>query len=102
MISYSDSPTNGRTATLSEDSAEKLRLKQLQMVREWAARTGQELPGAALRILNRYKEPMTQELYLRVDGIEMELDDLREDEEALAELPEWFQQLPRGDSPGLY
>ncbi len=34
--------------------------------------------------------------------IGMELDDLLEDEEALAELPEWFQQLPRGDSPGLY
>jgi hypothetical protein len=45
---------------------------------------------------------MTQELYLRTDGIGTELDDLLEDEEALAELPEWFQQLPRGDSPGLY
>jgi hypothetical protein len=87
---------------LLQTDPENLPQKQLQMVQEWADQSGQRWPGAAKRILNRYLKPMTQERCLRVDGIGMQLDDLLEDEEALAELPEWFQQLPRGDSPGLY
>jgi hypothetical protein len=45
---------------------------------------------------------MTQERYLKAEGIEMELDDLLDDQEQLAELPTWFKKLPRGESPGLY
>ncbi len=87
---------------LLQTDAEKLRQKQLRMVQEWADRTGQRLPGTVSIILEDRRKPMTQESYLRTEGLGTELDDLLEDEEALAELPEWFQQLPRGDSPGLY
>ena len=74
---------------------------QLEMVREWTQRTGQTC-GTAEIILGDRKEAMTQETFLRTEGIRMELDDVLDSEEMLAELPEWFPRLPRGDSPGLY
>jgi hypothetical protein len=93
---------NEAAEKLLRTNPEKLRQQQLQMVQEWADRTGQRLPGAALIILQTREEPLTQEDYLTADGGGMELDDLLSDDEALAEMPEFFLQLPRGDSPGLY
>jgi hypothetical protein len=74
---------------------------QLAMIREWTERTG-ETCGTAEIILEDRKELMTQESFLRTEGIRMELDDVLDSEEMLAELPEWFTRLPRGESPGLY
>ncbi len=87
---------------LLQTDPEKLRQMQLQMVQEWETQTGQRLPGTVLIILKDRKRPMTQEDYLSADGGGMELDDLLSDDEALAEMPDFFLQLPRGDSPGLY
>lgn len=74
---------------------------QLAMVREWTERTGQSCSTAEI-ILEDRKEIMTQESFLRTEGIRMELDDVLDNEEVLAELPEWFTRLPRGESAGLY
>jgi hypothetical protein len=74
---------------------------QLAMVAEWEERTGQT-SGTADIILKDRNEAMTQENFLRTEGIRMELDDVLDSEEMLAELPEWFTRLPRGESPGLY
>ena len=94
---------SSRPETKSSSSPQdELLLKQKQMVREWADQTGQEIPGTASIILEDFKEPMTQEDYLHWEGIRQELDDVLEDEETLSNLPEWFQSLPRGASPGLY
>lgn len=87
---------------LLREDPEKLRQQQLRMVQEWVDQTGQRLPGAVLIILKHREEPMTMEDYLTADGGGMELDDLLSDDEALAEMPEWFVKLPRGDSPGIY
>ena len=88
--------------TSSDPQKDDLLQKQRQMVQEWADRTGQDIPGTAQIILDDHKEPMTQEDYLRTEGIGKELDDVLEDEEALQQLPPWFQDLPRGESLGLY
>ena len=93
---------NGNAEALLRDNPEELRQMQLQMVQEWETQTGQHLPGTVLIILKDRKRPMTQEDYLTADGGGMELDDLLSDDEALAEMPDFFLQLPRGDSPGLY
>ena len=74
---------------------------QLAMVAEWEERTGQT-SGTADIILKDSNEAMTQEKFLRTEGIRMELDDVLDSEEMLAELPEWFTRLPRGKSPGLW
>jgi hypothetical protein len=74
---------------------------QLAMVKEWTERTGQTCSTAEI-ILEDRKDPMTQESFLRTEGIRMELDDVLDSEEMLAELPEWFTRLPRGESAGLY
>ena len=71
------------------------------MVAEWEERTGQT-SGTADIILKHRNKPMTQESFLRTEGIRMELDDVLDSEEMLAELPEWFTRLPRGKSPGLW
>lgn len=102
MTASINSSMNGSAEALLRDNPEKLRQQQLQMVQEWADRTGQRLPGAVTIILKHRKEPLTQEDYLTADGGGMELDDLLSDDEALAEMPDFFLQLPRGDSPGLY
>jgi hypothetical protein len=74
---------------------------QLAMVAEWEERTGQT-SGTADIILKDRNELMTQENFLRTEGIRMELDDVLDSEEMLTELPEWFTRLPRGESAGLY
>lgn len=93
---------NEAAEKLLKTNPEELRQMQLEIVKEWADRTGQRLPGAVTIILKHRKEPLTQEDYLSADGGGMELDDLLSDDEALAEMPDFFLQLPRGDSPGLY
>lgn len=75
--------------------------EQVAMVKEWTERTGQTCSTAEI-ILEDRKDPMTQESFLRTEGIRMELDDVLDSEEMLAELPEWFTRLPRGESAGLY
>jgi hypothetical protein len=75
--------------------------EQLAMVQEWTERTGQTCSTATIMLEDR-GDPMTQESFLRTEGIRMELDDVLDSEEMLAELPEWFTRLPRGESPGLY
>ena len=88
---------------LNQDSDSKVDTyeDQLAMVREWTERTGQTCSTAEI-ILEDRKDAMTQESFLRTEGIRMELDDVLDSEEMLAELPEWFPRLPRGESPGLY
>ena len=96
--SQSSKPETKSSSSPQDDLLEK----QKQMVQEWADQTGQTIPGTAKIILEYHKVPMTQEDYLHEEGIRQELDDVLEDEETLRELPEWFQDLPRGTSPGLY
>ena len=102
MTESSRSSTNGNAEALLQDNPEELRRKQLLMAQEWETRTGQRLPGAAKIILEHRRSPLTQEDYLLADGGGMELDDLLSDDEALAEMPDFFLDLPRGTSPGLY
>jgi hypothetical protein len=90
-----------KDSELLSDSKVETYEDQLAMVREWTERTGQTCSTAEILLEDRGKL-MTQENFLRTEGIRMELDDVLDSEEMLAELPEWFTRLPRGESPGLY
>lgn len=72
---------------------EELRLKQLQMVEEWEDRTGLE-SSAATMILGLYNSPMTKGQFLFEEGYEMSPSSIEDCPELLAELPEWYEQLP--------
>jgi hypothetical protein len=71
------------------------------MVKEWEAQTGQKSSTADL-ILKRLKEPMTQSDFLWEEGYGMTVSEALDDEELLQQLPEWFQDLPKGESPGVW
>ncbi len=71
--------------------------EQLQMVQEWEIQPGQQRWGTAHLILKTYKKPMTQEDFIRVEGLSDDLDDVLENLEEEIEdgtLPPWFGQLP--------
>jgi hypothetical protein len=72
---------------------EELRLKQLQVVEEWEDRTGLE-SSAATMILGLYNAPMTKGRFLFEEGYEMSPSSIEDCPELLAELPEWYEQLP--------
>lgn len=74
---------------------------QLKMVKEWEEETGKKSSTAA-SILNVLKTPMTQSDFLWMEGYGMTVSEALDDPELLAELPEWFQDLPKGESPGLW
>ena len=82
-------------------SSEELLQAQLKMVQEWEEETGKKSSTANL-ILNRLKEPMTQSDFLWLAGYGMTVSEALDDAELMAELPEWFQDLPKGESPGLW
>ena len=72
---------------------EELRQKQLQMVEEWEDRTGLESSAASM-ILGLYNQPMTKGQFLFEEGYEMSPSSMEDCPELLAELPEWYEQLP--------
>ena len=80
---------------------DELMKAQLKMVKGWEAETGKRSSTAYL-ILERLKEPMTQSDFLWLAGYGMTVSEALDDPELLAELPEWFQDLPKGESPGLW
>jgi hypothetical protein len=82
-------------------SNEELLQAQLIMVQEWEEETGKKSSTADL-ILKELKRPMTQSDYLWLAGYGMTVSEALDDPELLAELPEWFQDLPKGESPGLW
>ncbi len=74
--------------------------EQSKMVRAWETQAGQQRWGTAHLILEIYKVPMTQEDFLREEGLSQDLDEtLANLEEEIEDgaLPPWFGQLPRGD-----
>ena len=74
---------------------------QLKMVKDWEEETGKQSSTANL-ILKELKKPMTQSDFLWLAGYGMTVSEALDDPELLAELPEWFQDLPKGESPGLW
>ncbi len=70
------------------------------MVREWETRPGQFPWGTAEIFLEQLKKPMTQESFLRMEGLGgLDLDELLEELEmnvADGTVPPWFDRLPRG------
>jgi hypothetical protein len=82
-------------------SSEELLQAQLKMVQEWENETGKKSSTADF-ILKRLKEPMTQSDFLWEEGYGMTVSEALDDPELLAELPDWFQDLPKGESPGLW
>lgn len=72
---------------------EELWQKQFDMVAEWEERTGLESSAASM-ILGLYKEPMTKARFLFEEGYEMAPSMMEDCPELLAELPEWYEQLP--------
>jgi hypothetical protein len=90
-----------KSGNLPQQGQEELLQKQLEMVKEWEARTGQKSSTADL-ILKELKRPMTQSDYLWIAGYGMTVSEALDDEELLQQLPEWFQDLPKGESPGVW
>lgn len=80
---------------------DELMKTQLKMVKDWEEETG-ERSSTAYLILERLKEPMTQSNFLWMAGYGMTVSEALDDAELMAELPEWFQDLPKGESPGLW
>jgi hypothetical protein len=75
--------------------------EQRRMLQAWETQAGQRKWGTAHLILGRLKIPMTQENFLRHEGLGgRDLDEVLEDLEGnVADeiVPPWFGQLPRGD-----
>ena len=89
-----------KPATPSSSSSLVVTLpEQLQMIQEWEALPGQGRWGTAYLILKRLKKPMTQESFLRHEGLGgRDLDEVLDQLDQLVEeeiLPPWFDRLPR-------